>query len=197
MPSTWMSLAAGIVALLCCTHARAQCKMDTECERDLICENDSCVAPSPATPVVTPATRTPAPPTAAPPEEPSPPPPRHSEVLKGVGIFVAALGGAAFLGAIGGAMSAGLSETASGAGCGFGNIGSAGSTCGNDYEKDNSNNTGGYVAGGLVSALVLTTVGGVLIAIGNRKKPARPRESARVSPWVGRQSGGLSLRLSL
>ncbi|HKY39081.1 MAG TPA: hypothetical protein VJN18_24250, partial [Polyangiaceae bacterium] len=55
-------------------------------------------------------------------------------------------------------------------------------------------NQDGYILGGLISAVILTGVGVPLIVIGNRKEPASPKKFAKVSPWVGRQSAGLSLR---
>jgi hypothetical protein len=199
MPSTRMSFAFGIVVLMCSAHAHAECTMDTECEGDRICENGSCVDPSPAAPPVATAPRpqasaaptsaaptSAAPTSAAPGSSPPSPPTRlvpHSEVMKGVGILSVVMGGVAFVGALGVAFSE--------AGCGFGNIGSLGSSCGNNNSDD------GNIAGGLLSAAVLVAVGVPLIVVGNRKEPASPKKSARVSPWVERQSAGLSLRFDL
>lgn len=72
-------------------------------------------------------------------------------------------------------------------GCKIDNLGSGG----------NCDKFHGYTVGGLISAAVLTGVGLPLIVIGSRERLASPENVATVSPWVGRQGAGLSLRFDL
>ena len=183
-----------MVVLMCGAHAHAQCTMDRECKRDRICENGSCVDPSPAAPPVTTAPKpqaSAAPPTATPvratPRSPPPSPPKqpqlvpHSEDMVAAGIGSVALAGVGFIVAVGSFFEE--------AGCGAGNIGSLGSSGCGSHDS--------YIYGGLLSTVILAGVGIPLIVLGSRREPASPEHSATVSPWVGRQSAGLSLRFEL
>jgi len=200
MPSTWLSSA---VLLIHSAQAHPRCTMDTECEGALICEGGSCVEALPAAP---PVTTTPSAQAVATPTSgalttavplgvaPGSPPPlspaqrsptplvRHSEIMMAGGIVSLVLAGSELVVGAGAFLLTGFA-------CGAGNIGSLGSRgCGGDDA---------YLRDGLLWVVILTGIGVPLIAIGAHKEPASPQNSATVSPWIARQSGGLSLRIDL
>jgi hypothetical protein len=193
---TLPAILVGAAVVVCSVHARAQCTADVECKGDRICEGGKCVDPPPAPPPVTtalapeaadvPATGAPVgAATASLPQQPSAPPRfvHHSAVMLRVGIVSAALAAVAGVVAVG-------TYFKGGCGCGWGNIGSVG-----PGTRDDSNDRSALNA--LLTAVVLGGVGVPLIIVGAHREPAPRQSSATLSPWIGRQTAGLSLQLEL
>jgi hypothetical protein len=82
-----------------------------------------------------------------------------------------------------------LGQLFEGATCGAYNFSSAGSNC--SGRADDS------FAGPFMLAVVLASAGIPMIVTGSRMVRAAPKSSTTMSPWVGRQSAGFSLRLEL
>ncbi|HVY31494.1 MAG TPA: hypothetical protein VHB79_33300 [Polyangiaceae bacterium] len=187
-------------------RAQAQCKKDTDCKGDRVCEDGRCAAPRPplatpaAAPVETPATApagTLATPPAAPPATPSPvvgpprvitvetpsePPkkeePRHR--VRSVPLIVAG----------------GISSGGGFVGLAIG-LGSSGATCyhelRDDFREEHCERSPSYLAYGVGAGLLVAGV--TMFVIGIRRVPAEPE--AQVSSWLVPRGGGLSLRLAL
>lgn len=195
----------GLSVLLCglllAGVARAQCSKDTDCVGDRVCENGACVAPpTPVTAVTAPPAPTAATPpasaagsaatppassSAAPraPKSPAAAAPTHEAARTKVhspGMLVA---GILMLGFAPTAAFIALSGNANKADCSM-----SGS---HDCSKYNAD-----MYGGLIGALVLTGVGGSLVAIGAKKEPVKSDE-VRISAWATPHAVGIGLSVDL
>jgi hypothetical protein len=200
--------------------ARAQCTKDIDCKGDRVCEAGSCVAAppaAPAAPLPSTAEFPPAEPTAQPAPAAAPPPAaaaaaapaatpapaqatapapaepkteRNSVALMAGGITLVSVAPVLLLIA---AVAAGQK-----------------SSCRNEPTYVYDSFTGEYalreqdcdrydstIYGFTIAGLALFAVGIPMFVVGSRRVPVQDKAKASVSPWVGRDGAGATLRLDL
>jgi hypothetical protein len=158
-----------LAVLLGSLQARAQCRENSDCAAELICEVGRCVVPPPTASL----------PAASPAAPTSPRTKVQSPALIAGGIATVLLG--AFV------LSSTLWVGAGEAACGLANAPE------DQYRCD----SGGLAAGLAVSGLVLIGAGIPMIVVGSQKKPISAAPRAQIQPWFAARGAGVHVRLAL